>query len=220
MRERARVSAGARRSAARGSGRARASAQAGGDQRQTQLACRRRSTCRREVNSHGRRTDIATLINHPIERLSPEGGRNVPTFTPMAAPGTPITAVVRAPIIAAVRRPNASAIRNNPEHRRNRGSDHCSVRATAGMRRPRSGGRDRASRGIRGDRVPAGAGGQAGVVQRWVMVRPRSARSLRVRGRLMPSTLEGSPSTPSMNQPPKPSRVKPPATLSGSPVAM
>ncbi|SKT16304.1 Uncharacterised protein [Mycobacteroides abscessus subsp. abscessus] len=38
-------------------------------------------------------------------------------------------------------------------------------------------------------------------------------------GTLTPITFEGSPSMPSMNQPPRPSSVKAPATCNGSPVA-
>jgi len=49
---------------------------------------------------------------------------------------------------------------------------------------------------------------------------PRRSNSLRVSGRLRPITLDGSPSMPLTNQPPRPSRVKPPATPSGSPRAM
>jgi FhuF-like iron-sulfur protein len=48
---------------------------------------------------------------------------------------------------------------------------------------------------------------------------PTLASSRRVIGRLMPITFDGSPSTPSTNQPPSPSMVNPPATPSGSPVA-
>ena len=47
---------------------------------------------------------------------------------------------------------------------------------------------------------------------------PTSASNRRVSGRLMPMTLDGSPSMPSTNQPPSPSKVNPPATASGSPV--
>ena len=48
---------------------------------------------------------------------------------------------------------------------------------------------------------------------------PTPASSRRVSGRLIPMTLDGSPSMPSTNQPPSPSRVNAPATTSGSPVA-
>ena len=48
---------------------------------------------------------------------------------------------------------------------------------------------------------------------------PARANNLRIVGRLSPMTLDGSPSMPSTNQPPKPSMVKPPATRSDSPLA-
>ena len=54
---------------------------------------------------------------------------------------------------------------------------------------------------------------------RSVTVTPTAASSRRVSGRLIPITLDGSPSMPSTNQPPSPSRVNAPATASGSPVA-
>ena len=53
--------------------------------------------------------------------------------------------------------------------------------------------------------------------RRWTGPRPRS--SDRVSGSPMPTTADGSPSTPSMNHPPRPSRVNPPATRNDSPEA-
>src|SRR6195256_2901168 len=51
------------------------------------------------------------------------------------------------------------------------------------------------------------------------MDRPACSSSRRVSGRPMPITDDGSPSTLSMNQPPRPSSVKPPATEVGSPLS-
>jgi len=62
-------------------------------------------------------------------------------------------------------------------------------------------------------------GGQPAVDQSPDTPMPSLISSLRSVGRLSPMTLDGSPSIPSTNQPPKPSRVKPPATPSGSPLA-
>src|SRR5882757_4878769 len=52
--------------------------------------------------------------------------------------------------------------------------------------------------------------------QRSVTTTPTSASSVRSSGRLIPITLDGSPSLLVTNQPPSPSRVKPPATCRGS----
>jgi hypothetical protein len=49
---------------------------------------------------------------------------------------------------------------------------------------------------------------------------PRRLSRRRVNGKLSPMTLDGSPSIRSTNQPPSPSRVKPPATANGSPLSM
>ena len=55
---------------------------------------------------------------------------------------------------------------------------------------------------------------------RSVMAMPRSASSVRSRGRDRPITVPWSPSMPATNGAPYPSIVHPPATASGSPVAM
>src|SRR2546423_11806292 len=59
----------------------------------------------------------------------------------------------------------------------------------------------------------------AGGRQRSTTLTPTSASRRRVSGKLIPITLVWPPSSPSTNQPPRPSIVKPPATCSGSPLA-
>ncbi len=84
----------------------------------------------------------------------------------------------------------------------------------SGRRPARDGGRARAparvARSAR--RQPAGA-------HRSLTATPSSASRWRVSGRLIPTTLAGSPWMPSTNQPPSPSRVNAPATVRGSPEA-
>ena len=76
------------------------------------------------------------------------------------------------------------------------------------------GGGPMAFRYVREDR-----GARAGQAQRSVQRTPSSASSARSVGSESPTTFEGSPSMPSTNGAPRPSRVKAPATASGSPVA-
>ena len=57
-------------------------------------------------------------------------------------------------------------------------------------------------------------------LQRSPMESPTDSSSRRVTDRPRPTTLDGSPSTASMNQPPSPSMVKPPAIFNGSPLAI
>ncbi len=63
------------------------------------------------------------------------------------------------------------------------------------------------------------SGGQDPAAQRSATEIPTSDSNLRRPGRDRPTTVDGSPSTPSTNQPPSPSMVKAPATRSGSPLA-
>src|SRR5690606_17021269 len=104
--------------------------------------------------------------------------------------------------------------------RRHSGRDSPALRArlagTQGATRRHSG---RDSPALRARLAGTQGATRGGGVHRSVTVTPTFASSRRTRGRLMPITLDGSPSIPSTNQPPSPSRVNAPATASGSPVA-
>ena len=64
---------------------------------------------------------------------------------------------------------------------------------------------------------PAAGPPGAADAHRSLIATPSSASRWRVSGRLIPTTLDGSPWMPSTNHPPRPSRVNAPATASGSP---
>src|SRR4051812_16366981 len=64
-----------------------------------------------------------------------------------------------------------------------------------------------------------GARSPRGQLQNSVQTNPSSSSISRSSGRLIPTTLCGSPVTPETKAPPSPSRVKAPATPEGSPVA-
>src|SRR5690606_23127755 len=104
--------------------------------------------------------------------------------------------------------------------RRHSGRDSPALRArlacTQGATRRHSG---RDSPALRARLARTQGATRGGGVHRSVTVTPTFASRRRTRGRLMPITLDGSPSIPSTNQPPSPSRVNAPATASGSPVA-
>ena len=70
-----------------------------------------------------------------------------------------------------------------------------------------------------GSRQPAAGSPVSRQRHRSVTRTPSWVSSRRVSGSEIPITEDGSPSTPSMNQPPRPSMVHAPATWSGSPLA-